>query len=115
MEVKVRVDAKYIVEIDRKAAELSKKLGRNYSRNEYFKMLIQRDDLEDIKQDKFDRALENMIAFNKRFIDTLQEYIYTHDKLTIAVAKLADVDLSELLNALDADLDLSEGGGKLDD
>lgn len=105
MEVKVRgVDAKYIIEIDRKAAELSKKLGRNFSRNEYLQMLIQRDSvsrLEDIEQDKFDRALENLISVLERHTASLQKYIDTNNKLFLAVLEQSDVDLSEVVEELD--------------
>jgi len=79
MDVLIRgVKRVHIAEIDRKAAVLSDKLGRKFSRNEYLLMLIEQDHdlrLLQLKEDKFDRAVENLTATLDRQDSTLRELI----------------------------------------
>jgi len=79
MDVLIRnVTPKYVDEIDRKAGELSKDLGRKFSRNEYIKMLIQNDyevRLWELKKGEFDGVVDNLNTTLDRQTRTLQEFI----------------------------------------
>ncbi|EMF0336497.1 TPA: hypothetical protein IWN98_001277 [Enterococcus faecium] len=94
MEVKIRgVDPQYIQEIDRKVKEIKRKTNRNFSRNDYFKMLIRQDseiDLINYKKAEFDLALDKMLVSN--------------EELTASIVNLTEV-YERLFNLL-----LSEGG-----
>lgn len=96
MDIKVtNVDVAYIKEIDRKAAELSKRLGRKFSRNEYIKMLIQNDcelRLLELKEDKFDEAVKNLIATLKHQESTLQNFIDSNNRLFHLLASGIDIE-----------------------
>ncbi|HAJ4038286.1 MULTISPECIES: hypothetical protein [Bacillaceae] len=85
MDIKVtNVDVAYIKEIDRKAEEVSKKIGRKFSRNEYIKMLIQNDAelrLIKIKEQKFDEAIKNLSVTLRRQENKLQEFINSNNRL----------------------------------
>lgn len=85
MDVLVRdIDPVYIKEIDRKAAEISTRLDRKFSRTEYIKMLIQNDAelrLIKIKEQKFDEAIKNLSVTLRRQENTLQEFINSNNRL----------------------------------
>ncbi|MEY8742832.1 hypothetical protein AB9M62_25545 [Bacillales bacterium AN1005] len=102
MDVKVRnVDPVYIKEIDKRADEISDKLGRNFSRNEYIKMLIQNDcelRLTKLKEDKFDYAVDNLVTTLKRQEETLQNYINSTNRLFHMLA--TGIDLNEEIDKL---------------
>ncbi len=97
MDIKVtNVDATFVKEIDRKAKELTKKLGRKFSRNEYIKMLIQNDcelRLTQLKEDKFDHAVGNLTATLNSQQETLQSFIDSNNRLFHMMA--SGVDISE--------------------
>ncbi|MBO0481490.1 hypothetical protein JZO71_04015 [Enterococcus sp. MSG2901] len=94
MEVKIRgIDPQYIQEIDRKVMEIRQKTNRNFSRNDYLKMLLRQDseiDLINYKKAEFDLALDKMLVSN--------------EELTASIENLTDV-YERLFNLL-----LSEGG-----
>lgn len=97
MDIKVSgVDVAYIKEIDRKAKEISDKLGRKFSRNEYIKMLIQKDSelrLMQLKEDKFDEATNNLKVTLEKQERKLQEFIDSNNRLLLAMA--SGIDLSD--------------------
>jgi len=79
MEIKIRdVDAAHVRELDRKATAMAKRTGRKCSRNDYMKMLIERDvmlPLEIQKEDRFDRAIENLTATLDRQDESLSSLV----------------------------------------
>lgn len=85
MDIKVtNVEPAYVKEIERKAEELGEKLGRSFSRNEYIKMLIQNDcdlRLMQLKEDNFNRAVDNLNFTLTNQSDKLQEYIDSNNRL----------------------------------
>lgn len=66
MDILIRgVKAAYVKEIERKAEALSKDLGRNFSRVEYLKTLIQNDcelRLLENKEKKFNLAVDELLS-----------------------------------------------------
>lgn len=96
MDIKVtNVDILFIKEIDQKAADLSKKLGRKFSRNEYIKMLIQNDcelRLTKLKEDKFDQAVDSLAHTLDRQTDKLQEFINSNNRLFHLLASGIDIE-----------------------
>ncbi|WP_347401331.1 hypothetical protein [Candidatus Enterococcus courvalinii] len=92
--MKIRgIDPQYIQEIDRKVMEIRQKTNRNFSRNDYLKMLLRQDseiDLINYKKAEFDLALDKMLVSN--------------EELTASIENLTDV-YERLFNLL-----LSEGG-----
>lgn len=95
------VDVAYIKEIDRKAKEISDKLGRKFSRNEYIKMLIQKDSelrLMQLKEDKFDEATNNLKVTLEKQERKLQEFIDSNNRLLLAMA--SGIDLSDKVGEL---------------
>lgn len=96
MDIKVsNVDPAYIKEIDKRAEELSDKLGRKFSRNEYIKMLIQNDcelRLTKLKEDKFDHAVDNLVTTLSRQEETLQNFINSNNRLFHMLATGIDLD-----------------------
>lgn len=95
MDVLIRdIEPMYVNEIDKKAKELSKKLGRKFSRNEYIKMLIQNDcelRLTKLKEDKFDDAVDLLNATLDRQTKTLQEFIDSNTRLFHLMASGEDI------------------------
>ena len=95
MDVLIRdIDPMYVKEIDRKTEELSDRLGRKFSRNEYFKMLIQNDcelRLTKLKEDRFDQAVDNLISTLSRQEITLQNFINSNNRLFHLLANGIDV------------------------
>lgn len=88
----------YVGEIDKKASELSKKLGRKVSRNEYIKMLIQHDcelKLVKLKKDNFDRAVANLTVTLERQEKKLQEFIDSNARLFHLMASGVDIKAEE--------------------
>ena len=85
MDILIRdIDPSYIKEIDKRSEELKEKLGRNFSRNEYIKMLIQNDcelRLTKLKEDKFDHAVDNLVTTLSRQEETLQNFINSNNRL----------------------------------
>lgn len=85
MDIKVtNVEPAYVKEIERKAEELGEKLGRSFSRNEYIKMLIQNDcelRLMQLKEDNFNRAVDNLNFTLTNQSEKLQEYIDSNNRL----------------------------------
>ncbi|MCM3033696.1 hypothetical protein [Niallia sp. MER 6] len=102
MDIKVsNVDLVYIKEIDKRAQELSDKLGRKFSRNEYIKMLIQNDcelRLTKLKEDKFDHAVDNLVTTLSRQEATLQSFINSNNRLFHLLA--TGIDISEEVEKL---------------
>lgn len=96
MDIKVtNVDVAYIKEIDRKAKQLSHKLGRNFSRNEYIKMLIQNDcelRLMELKEDKFDTTVKHLTITLERQTEQLQEFINSNNRLFYLLANGIDIE-----------------------
>ncbi|MDM5335774.1 hypothetical protein QUF84_00490 [Fictibacillus enclensis] len=96
MDIKVtNVDVAFIKEIDRKAAEISKNIGRKFSRNEYIKMLIQHDcelRLIQYKQDRFDQAIGNVAVTLDRQTEQLQEFINSNNRLFHLMATGKDIE-----------------------
>lgn len=96
MNIKVtNVDPAYIKEIEKKAEELSKNLGRKFSRNEYIKMLIQNDcelRLIKLKEDNFDRAVSNLATTLRRQEEKLQKFIDSNSRLFQLMASGIDID-----------------------
>jgi len=96
MDVKVsNVDPVYIKEIDKRAEELTAKLGRKFSRNEYIKMLIQNDcelRLTKLKEDKFDHAVDNLVTTLNRQEETLQNFINSNNRLFHMLATGIDIN-----------------------
>lgn len=96
MDVLIRdIDPVYLKEIDRKASEITKRLGRNFSRTEYIKMLIQNDAelrLIEIKEQKFDEAIKNLSISLKRQEGTLQEFINSNNRLFHLMASGGDIE-----------------------
>ena len=96
MDILIRdVDPAYAKEIDKKAAEISKKLGRNFSRNEYIKMLIQNDSelrLLQLKEDKFDQAVTMLTASFESQENKLQEFIDSNNRLFHMMATGVDIE-----------------------
>lgn len=96
MDIKVtNVDVAFIKEIDRKAGEISNKLGRKFSRNEYIKMLIQSDcelRLTQLKEDKFDKAVVHLTETLKRQEEKLQSFIDSNNRLFYLLANGIDIN-----------------------
>lgn len=96
MDILIRdVDPVYAKEIDKKAAEISKKLGRNFSRNEYIKMLIQNDSelrLLQLKEDKFDQVVTMLTSSFINQENKLQEFIDSNNRLFHLMATGADIE-----------------------
>lgn len=96
MDILIRdIDPVYIREIERKAEKLSGALRRNFSRNEYIKMLIQNDfelRLTQLKEDKFDVSIDNLIHSLQSQENTLQEYINSNNRLFHLMASGIDVE-----------------------
>ena len=99
MDIKVtKLEPVYVKQVDRKAAELSEKLGRNFSRNEYIKMLIQNDcelRLTQIKEDNFDRAIKNLNYTLTNQSEKLQEFIDSNNRLFHLIRSGVDILESE--------------------
>lgn len=97
MDVLIRdIEPTYIKEIDKKADEYSKRLGRRFSRNEYIKMLIQNDcelRLTELTEQKFDNAIDEVVTAMKREETTLQRYIDSNSRLFHLMA--SGIDISE--------------------
>lgn len=95
MDIKIsNVDVAYVKEIDKKAEDLSSKLGKKVSRNEYIKMLIQNDcelRLIQLKEDKFDEAVKLLISTLSRQEKTLQEFIDSNTRLFHLLASGEDI------------------------
>lgn len=95
MDVLIRnIEPMYVNEIDKKAKELSKNLGRNFSRNEYIQMLIQNDcelRLTQLKEDRFDHAIDMLTATLDRQEKTLQEFINSNTRLFHLMASGEDI------------------------
>lgn len=85
MDIKVtNIEPAYVKEIERKAEVLGDKLGRSFSRNEYIKMLIQNDcdlRLMQLKEDNFNRAVDNLNFTLTNQSEKLQEYIDSNNRL----------------------------------
>lgn len=85
MDIKVtNIEPAYVKEIERKAEELGEKLGRSFSRNEYIKMLIQNDcelRLMKLKEDNFNRAVDNLNFTLTNQSEKLQEFIDSNNRL----------------------------------
>jgi len=85
MDILIRnVDVAYAKELERKAGDLSEKLGREFSRNDYIKMLIQNDcelRLMQLKEDNFNRAVDNLNFTLTNQSEKLQEYIDSNNRL----------------------------------
>ncbi|APC50352.1 hypothetical protein BME96_18900 (plasmid) [Virgibacillus halodenitrificans] len=85
MDIKVsNVDPLFIREIDKKTKDISTRIGRKFSRNEYIKMLIQNDAelrLTEIKEQKFDEVVKNLMVAVERQEKTLQEFINSNSRL----------------------------------
>lgn len=96
MDILVRgIEPIFIKEIDKKASELTKKLGRNFSRNEYILMLIQNDcelRLTELKAQKFDLAVEHLIKSLERQEDKLQEFINSNNRVFYLLASGEDLE-----------------------
>ncbi|MFI8496626.1 hypothetical protein ACIGC1_27965 [Peribacillus butanolivorans] len=78
------VDPIFAKELEKKANEISKKIGRDFSRNEYILMLIQNDcelRLTKLKEDKFDQAVDSLSHTLDRQTDKLQEFINSNNRL----------------------------------
>lgn len=85
----------YVNEIDRKAQEISEKIGRTFSRNEYIQMLIQNDcelRLTELKKQEFDHAVENLTETLKRQEKKLQDFIDSNNRLFHFLASGIDSD-----------------------
>lgn len=95
MDIKVtKLEPVYVKEVDRKVAEL----GRNFSRNEYFKMLIQNDcelRLTQIKEDNFDRAIKKLNYTLTNQSEKLQEFIDGNNCLFHLIRSGVDILESE--------------------
>lgn len=85
MDVLIRnIDVTYAKEIERKAKDISNKIGTEFSRNDYIKMLIQNDcelQLVKLKEDKFDRAVDNLNYTLTKQSEILQEFIDSNNRL----------------------------------
>ena len=96
MDVLIRnINSAYIKEIDKKSAELTEKLGRKFSRNEYIKMLIQNDcelRLTKLKEDRFNQAVDNLVSTLSRQETTLQDFINSNNRLFHMLATGIDID-----------------------
>ncbi|MFP7474442.1 hypothetical protein SFC55_25995 [Niallia taxi] len=96
MDILIRdIDPSYIKEIDKRSEELTEKLGRNFSRNEYIRMLIQNDcelRLTKIKEDKFDHAVDNLVTTLSRQEETLQNFINSNNRLFHLLATGIDIN-----------------------
>ncbi|MDK8643288.1 hypothetical protein ABZ787_12990 [Micrococcus luteus] len=96
MDILIRdIDPSYIKEIDKRSEELTEKLGRNFSRNEYIKMLIQNDcelRLTKLKEDKFDHVVDNLVTTLSRQEKTLQNFINSNNRLFHMLATGIDLD-----------------------
>lgn len=90
MDIKIsNVDPMYVKEIDKKAKELSKNLGKKISRNEYIKRLIQNDcelNFIKLKEDKYDHAIEFLTVTLARQENTIQSFIESNTKLFNLIA-----------------------------
>jgi len=89
MDIKVtKVDPLFVKEIDRKCKEISERIGRNFSRNEYIKMLIQHDAqfrLMELQEDAFHAALDNVNTTLNRQDAKLQEFIDVTKNLMLLI------------------------------
>lgn len=95
MDILIRdIDTSYVKEIERKAEKISKKLGRPFSRNEYIKMLIKNDcelRLIELKEDKFNQAVDNLTNTLSNQENKLQEFIDSNNRLIHFFATGEDV------------------------
>ncbi|MFP7474266.1 hypothetical protein SFC55_25105 [Niallia taxi] len=96
MDVLIRnIDPMYIKEIDKKSEEITKKLGRKFSRNEYIKMLIQNDSelrLIKLKEDRYNQAVDNLVSTLSRQEQTLQNFINSNNRLFHLLATGTDIN-----------------------
>ncbi|MRJ48515.1 hypothetical protein [Fundicoccus ignavus] len=85
MDILIRsIDVAYAKEIERKAKDIRNKIGTEFSRNDYIKMLIQNDcefQLTKLKEDKFDRVVDNLNYTLTNQSETLQEFIDSNNRL----------------------------------
>lgn len=99
MDIKVTsIEPAYVKEIERKAEEIGNKLGRSFSRNEYIKMLIQNDcdlRLTQLKEDKFNRAVDNLNYTLTEQSNKLQEFIDSQNRLFHFIVSGVDVSQEE--------------------
>ncbi|MDE1549481.1 hypothetical protein [Jeotgalibaca caeni] len=95
MDILIRdVDVAYVKEIEKKAEQISKNLGKFFSRNEYIKILIQNDvelRLAKFKEDKFDQAVENLTITLNNQERTLQNFIDSNSRLFHMLASGVDI------------------------
>ena len=95
MDIKVTgIDPVYVREIEKKAEEKGRRLGRKFSRNEYIKMLIQNDcelRLTELKEDKFDQAVNNLMMSLGNHDKKLQEFIDSNSRLFHFLASGVDI------------------------
>lgn len=96
MDIKIsNVDPSFVKEIDKKAENIGKKLGRSFSRNEYIKMLIQNDcelRLIQLKEDKFNQAVENLNTTLDNHSKALQEYVNSNNSIFHLLASGIDIE-----------------------
>lgn len=95
MDILIRnIEPMYIKKIDEMSENLSNKLGRKVSRNEYITMLIQNDcelRLTQLKEDKFDDAVKLLTSTLARQEKTLQEFIDSNTRLFNLLASGEDI------------------------
>lgn len=96
MDILIRnIEPAYLKEIERKAGDISNRLGRNFSRNEYINMLIQNDcelRLIKLKEDKFDQAVINLSQSLHNQEERLQEFIDSNNRLFHLIASGIDIE-----------------------
>lgn len=88
------IEPAYVKEVERKAEEISDRLGKKISRNEYIKMLIQNDcelRLMKLKEDKFDQAVMNLSISLDNHDKRLQEFIDSNNRLFHLLASGIDI------------------------
>ncbi|HGO9411196.1 hypothetical protein [Bacillus thuringiensis] len=85
MEIHIRkADPYYIKEIDKKCEQISKKIGKRYTRSDFINALIEdyfEHEYRRVKGDKFDEAVSNIAVSLERQEQKLQEYIDTTNEL----------------------------------
>lgn len=96
MDIKISgIDDAVIARIDIKAKALSIKLDRKISRNEYIKRLVNANVMmqdDEIRQDKFDKAIELFQSEMRDLKGTIQEYLDSNSRLFYMVASGVDID-----------------------
>lgn len=96
MDILIRgVEVAYVKEIERKAATLSKELGKSFSRTEYLKMLIQNDcelRLMEKKEKKFNLAVDELLSTLDNQESKLQEFIDSNNRLFHFMSSGVDID-----------------------